>query len=92
MKNEILFPLWMLFELIKITFNVEVILYNSLLNDVNKFKSEMNDLFKFSGEIDSSISIVGLKLSNINVCKPKFTNKKNIVVKNLFHPPIYFLQ
>jgi hypothetical protein len=88
MKNEILLPFWMLFELIKITFNIEVILYNSLLNDINKFKTEMNDLFKFIGEIDSSISIVGLKSSNVNVCKPKFTNEKNIVVENLFHPLI----
>jgi len=88
MKNEILVPFWMLFELIKITFNIEVILYNSLLNDINKFKAEMNDLFKFIGEIDSSISIVGLKSSNVNVCKPKFTDEKNIVVENLFHPLI----
>jgi hypothetical protein len=87
-KNEILLPFWMLFELLKITFNIEVILYNSLLNDINKFKTEMNDLFKFIGEIDSSISIIGLKSSNINVCKPKFTNKKNVVVQNLFHPLI----
>jgi len=88
MKNEMLLPFWMLFELIKITFNIEVILYNSLLNDINKFKTEMNDLFKFIGEIDSSISILGLKNSNVNVCKPVFTNKKNIVVENLFHPLI----
>ena len=87
-KNEILVPFWVLFELLKITFNIEVILYNSLLNDINKFKTEMNDLFKFIGEIDSSISIVGLKSSNVNVCKPKFVNTKNIVVENLFHPLI----
>ncbi len=88
MINEILLPFWMLFELLKITFNIEVILYNSLLNDINKFKPEMNDLFKFIGEIDSSISIIGIKSSNVNVCKPKFTNEKNIIVENLFHPLI----
>jgi hypothetical protein len=88
LNNDILIPIWLFFEFLKVTFNIEVILYNSLLNDINKYKTEMNDLFKFIGEIDASISVVGLQLSEINVCKPKFIKGKYINVENLYHPLI----
>ncbi|WP_134385269.1 MutS-related protein [Flavobacterium psychrophilum] len=87
-KNEYLLPFWLILELLKVSFNIEVILFNSLLQNINKHKEQMNDLYKFIGEIDSSISFVGFNLSGNHFCKPTFVNTKEIFVENLYHPII----
>ncbi len=87
-NNEFLMPLWLTFEILKITFNIEVILYNSFLQDFNRYKPELNQLFKFIGEIDSSISVSGLDQCGMKLSKPNFTNQKQLIIEDLYHPLI----
>jgi DNA mismatch repair ATPase MutS len=87
-NNELLMPLWITLEFLKITFNIEVILYNSYLQNFNKYKPELNQLFKFIGEIDSSISVSGLHQSGIKLSKPNYTNQKQLIIEDLYHPLI----
>ena len=88
LNNDILALLWLLIELIKIAFNVEVIVFYSFIRGIIKYKKEMNELFIFLGEIDVSISVSALYSSGYDLCNPIFENSKNISFKNMYHPLI----
>ena len=45
-------------------------------------------MFQFIGEIDSAISTASLKSEKKQICKPKFTNNKQIISKEVYHPLI----
>jgi DNA mismatch repair ATPase MutS len=45
-------------------------------------------MFHFIGEIDSAISTASLKASEYELCKPKFVEDKELVVKDIYHPLI----
>jgi hypothetical protein len=88
LNNDFLALFWVFIELIKITLNVEVIIFYSLIKSIIKYRKEMNELFIFLGEVDVSISVSALYLSGYNLCNPIFENSKNISFKNLYHPLI----
>ena len=86
--NEFAAIIWSLLELVKILFNVEIILFFSFIDDIVRDKEHINKLFSFLGEIDSAISVATLRSEKLLTCKPEFTNEKTISVKNIIHPLI----
>jgi len=88
LKDNILSIIWLIIELIKMLFNIEVIVFFSLTRNINKYNNEMNKLFTFIGEIDASISVATLYNCKYNICNPIFNNKKSISFKNIYHPLI----
>jgi len=78
---------WLLFELIKIFFNLESIVFFSLMDYIKENKKHIEKLFVFIGKIDTAISIIGVEKSN-QTCKPVYVDKKTINVENIYHPLI----
>lgn len=74
--------------MIKITFNIEPILFYSFQHTLEDKKENIKNLFLFLGEIDVAISCASLQADDIKTCKPKFTNKKEVFSKEIHHPLI----
>lgn len=87
-SNEFLFAFWFLFEIIKILFNVEYLVFYSFLGAISKERKSIENMFLFIGEIDASISTASLKSGNLKICKPTFTDKNELSVKGIYHPLI----
>ncbi len=87
-NNEFAAIAWSIFELIKILFNIEIILFYSFIDNIVKEKENIRKLFCFIGEIDTSISVANLRSDILSTCKPEFTKNKNIEVKDIIHPLI----
>ncbi len=79
---------WFIFEVLKVLFNLELIIFYRFIDSVVEEKESIDDLFRFIGEIDSSISIASVKSGNIATCKPQFNNNNQLVVKDIIHPLI----
>lgn len=79
---------FLLFELIKIAFNIEIISFYSIIDSITQKKALLKGLFKFIGTVDTSISIAAFRFSTDTWCKPEFTQLKSFEVIQLRHPLI----
>ena len=86
--NEFAVFFWLVIELVKILFNIEYLIFFSFIKDISKEKKSIEKMFQFIGEIDSAISTASLKSEKKQICKPKFTNNKQIISKEVYHPLI----
>jgi hypothetical protein len=86
--NEYAIALWIVSESIKVLFNFEYIIFYSFIESITKRKEDLKNMFHFIGEIDSAISTASLKASEYKLCKPKFVEDKELVVKDIYHPLI----
>jgi len=86
--NEFAALFWLIIELIKIQFNIEAIIFYSFIDDIIKKKEYIDKMYCFIGEIDSAISVASVSFENNKICKPKFVDTKEIVIKNMIHPLI----
>lgn len=87
-NNDLLAGIWGISELIKIAFNIEIILFYSFIDDIIKEQNSIDKLFRFIGEIDTAISVKTLRDKNQKWCKPEFEKTKKINVENIRHPLI----
>ena len=87
-SNEFLFAFWFLFEMIKIMFNVEYLMFYSFLNAISKERKSIEDLFLFIGKIDVAISTASLKSGNLKICTPTFNELNTLEVQKIYHPLI----
>lgn len=87
-SNEFLFAFWFVFEIIKILFNVEYLMFNSFLNSISKEKESIEELFLFIGKIDAAISTASLKSGELKICTPNFNNNFILNVEEIHHPLI----
>lgn len=85
--NEFTVILWLLLELIKITFNVETILFHNFIGTISAKKEIIHKIFKFIGDIDCAISVARFRRET-STCRPQFTTQKFISVTNIKHPLI----
>ena len=88
LDNEYTLFFWFISEIIKITFNLEPILFYHFQNNLENKKGEIKKLFMFIGEIDSAISCSSLRSDSIISCKPDFLNEKRVAAKEIYHPLI----
>lgn len=78
---------YMLFELLKIAFNVEIILFYSIIDSLRSQKDLLKKLFKFIGTVDTAISIASLRHSwEGEYCKPVFNQENCIRISGVKHP------
>ncbi|WP_435138256.1 MutS-related protein [Formosa sp. A9] len=86
--NEFATAFWLISEFIKVLFNLEYLIFYSFIDSITTKREELKKMFHFIGEIDSAISNASLKASHYNLCSPKFTEDKQIKVKEIYHPLI----
>lgn len=86
LDNEFAYIIWMPFELIKVMFNLEYIVFYSFIDSIIAKKESIEKMFLFIGEIDSAISIASLKHDKIQKCTPEFSFDKKIICEELVHP------
>ena len=88
LDNEFAAISWFVIELVKIQFNIEYIIFFSFIDAVNKEKESVDAMFRFIGEVDSAISIASVKSGKDLICQPQFSEQKEILVKEIYHPLI----
>ena len=88
LDNEYALLFWFISEIIKITFNLEPILFYSFQKSLVNKENDLKDLFLFIGEIDSAISCASVQTNNTKYCKPNFINKKEVFAEEIYHPLI----
>ncbi len=88
MSSQVLIIFWLIFELLKIIFNLEAIIFYNFIDDIVKKRKEIDKLFQFIGEVDSAISVASVKHNNKLICQPVFINGKQIEVSEMTHPLI----
>lgn len=79
---------FMLYELIKIAFNIEIIVFYSIIDSLRDKKEDLKKLFKFIGEIDTAISIASLRSSLDQYCKPVFSQQNGLEIEEVRNPLI----
>ena len=88
LDNEYTLLFWFISEIIKITFNLEPILFYRFQKSLKNNKDDIRKLFIFIGEIDSAISCASLQSGELNWIKPNFINNKRVSTKEMYHPLI----
>ena len=88
LDNEFALLFWFISEILKITFNLEPILFYSFQNALENKEEDLKKLFIFIGEVDSAISCASIQTANNNNCKPTFINKKAVLAEEIYHPLI----
>jgi hypothetical protein len=87
-SNDLMLPLVIASDLIKIASNIEPLSFSNLINQLETKKDDIDKLFCFIGEIDSALSVFILRTENFPTCKPVFTSQKEINIENIIHPLI----
>lgn len=75
-----------LFELLKITFNLEILFFFALIRDVDKNREFLDELFQYIGEVDAAISTASFRSGSPVFCKPSFCEPKRLQIESLMHP------
>lgn len=78
--------LFLIVELLKITLNMEIILFHHYLDEIERKKEQLHLLFCFIGEVDSAISVAKIRVGGNKLCKPLFVDKKYLEVVDVVHP------
>ena len=77
-----------IFELLKTAFLIEPLFLFDILKKMDTRRKEIEDIFLFVGEIDTLISIASLREGLSHYCLPIITERKTLLVKDIFHPLI----
>jgi len=87
LNHPTLIVFWLLFEIVKIVFNLEGLVFYSLMDHIEYNKLSIESLFVFIGKIDTAISIIGVERKN-QTCSPDFVNEKRLHFVKMYHPLI----
>jgi hypothetical protein len=79
---------FLVFELLKIAFNIEIISFYSIIDSLREKKDKLKGLFEFIGTVDTAISLAAFRASLDEYCKPVFTGGNGFEVRNIKHPLI----
>ena len=88
LDSEYALLFWFISEIIKITFNLEPILFYSFQKSLESKEKDLRELFLFIGEIDSAISCASLQTNNSKYCIPTFKSTKEVFAEEIYHPLI----
>ncbi|MGG5507792.1 MULTISPECIES: MutS-related protein [unclassified Myroides] len=83
--NEITTLLWFPVELVKITFNIESILFHLFARKLGQNKQDLHEAFTALGTIELALSNASCKVHHIT-CTPIFHKEKRIIAEGLYHP------
>ncbi|MGY0407560.1 MAG: MutS-related protein [Polaribacter sp.] len=87
-NDELALIIWFIIEFVKILFNIEYLIFFSLIKSIVKERKSIEDMFVFIGEIDTAISTASIKSGKYKYCIPNFVDNKVIVTKGIYHPLI----
>jgi len=79
---------YLIIELFKISFNIEIILFYAIIDTLRTQKEELKKLFKYIGMVDTGISIASFRASLDEYCKPVFRTKQGLDAERIKHPLI----
>ncbi len=79
---------FMVLELIKISFNVEIIVFYQVIDLIHKNKAALKAAFEYVGKVDAAISIASFRSSAADYCKPQFTDANVMNLSAIRHPLI----
>lgn len=85
--NELAAAVWLVLELLKTAFNVEVILFHRFIGSIIARRDAIHGLFRFIGETDAAISAARLR-GETPTCRPEFTDGKYLRAEEVVHPLI----
>ena len=85
--NELAAAVWLVLELLKAAFNVEVILFHRFTGSIIARRDAIHGLFRFIGETDAAISAARLR-GETPTCRPEFTDGKYLRAEEVIHPLI----
>ena len=85
--NELAAVGWLAFELVKIAFNIEVILFHRFTGSIATHRDAIHDVFRFIGRTDAAISVMRLR-RDTKTCRPTFTDGKYLEAVQVVHPLI----
>lgn len=85
--NELAVVFWLLFELVKSAFNIEVILFHRFTGSISEHREAIHTLFRFIGRTDAAISVGHLRKER-TTCRPQFTDGKYLCAEEVLHPLI----
>jgi len=86
LSNEYAFLFWFPIELIKIQFNLELLVFYSFIEDITKEKQHIDALYQFIGTVDTAISTASVRSGELLTCKPVFVSEKKMSVTQIVHP------
>lgn len=87
-SNDLMLPLVVVSDLVKIALNIELISFSNLISNLESKQPNIEKLFRFIGQIDSALSVAYLRAEDMPMCKPTFSSQKEINVENIVHPLI----
>jgi len=79
---------YLVIELLKIAFNIEIIVFYAIIDSLRAQKEQLKKLFKFIGMVDTGISIASLRASLEEHCKPVFREGQGLDAQGVTHPLI----
>lgn len=85
--NDFAAIVWLVIELVKIAFNIEVILFHRFIGSITAHRDAIHDLFRFIGETDAAISVMRLR-REAPTCRPAFVEGKYLEAVQVVHPLI----
>jgi len=86
-ENEIAQIFFMIFELLKAIFLIEIHSFFSVLKTLHNKKRDIDTVLKYIGSIDSAISAASLRAGANKITTPVFIErKKELQATNLYHP------
>ncbi|MGG5577272.1 MutS-related protein [Myroides sp. C15-4] len=83
--NEISTLVWFPIELLKITFNIESILFQRFAYKLDQNKQDLHEAFMAIGAIELALSNASCKVNTVT-CTPTFHKEKRIDAKGIYHP------
>ncbi|PCI06318.1 MAG: DNA mismatch repair protein MutS [Flavobacteriaceae bacterium] len=86
LTNEYAALFWLPIELIKIQFNLELLVFYSFIEDITKEKQHIDALFQFIGKVDAAISTASVRAGALPTCTPVFVSEKQLSVSEITHP------
>lgn len=87
-NDELAIILWFVIEFVKILFNIEYLIFFSLIKSIIGERKSIEDMYVFIGEIDAAISTASIKSGKSEYCTPSFVDNKSIIATGIYHPLI----
>ncbi|MBL4744843.1 MAG: DNA mismatch repair protein MutS [Flavobacteriaceae bacterium] len=86
LSSEYVALFWLPLEIIKIQFNLELLVFYSFIEDITKEKQHIDNLFQFIGKVDVAISAASVRSGKLETCRPVFVSEKHVMVSGIVHP------
>ena len=87
-NDELALIFWFVIEFVKVLFNIEYLIFFSLIKSIVTERKSIEDMYVFIGEIDTAISTASIKSGKFEYCTPSFVDSKSITATGIYHPLI----